>query len=101
MTDDPTARTVMRNEERSRYELLVDGEVVGVAEYRPGTGGRVVFPHTEIDRARRGNGLAAELVRAALDDVLVVGGTVDPRCWYVAQFIDENPEYQPLLSGPR
>ena len=101
MTDDPTVRTVMRNEERSRYELLVDGEVVGFAEYRPGAGGRVVFPHTVIDADRRGQGLGAVLVRGALDDVRARGGAVEPRCWYVAQFIDENPEYQPLLSGPR
>lgn len=101
MTVDPTPGTVVRNEERSRYELLVDGEVVGFAEYRPRAGAHVVFPHTVIDAGRRGQGLGAVLVRGALDDVRARGGTVEPLCWYVAQFIDENPEYQPLLGGSR
>lgn len=93
-----TPGTVVHNEARSRYELLVDGEVVGFADHRPGAGGRTVFPHTVIDADRRGQGLGAVLVRGALDDVRARGGTVEPLCWYVARFIDENPEYRPLLG---
>lgn len=92
---------VVRNDERSRYELLVGGEVVGFADYRPGPDGRAVFPHTVVDADRRGHGFGAVLVRGALDDVRARGGTVEPLCWYVARFIDENPEYQPLLGGSR
>jgi predicted GNAT family acetyltransferase len=90
---------VVRNQERSRYELVIDGEVVGFADYRPAADGLVVFPHTVVDAARRGQGLGAVLVRGALDDVQAWGGTVEPLCWYVAQFIDEHPEYRPLLAG--
>ncbi len=96
---DETRGAVVRNEERSRYELVVDGEVLGFADYRPGADGRTVFPHTVIDAGRRGQGLGAALVRGALDDVAARGGSVEPLCWYVAQFIDDNPEYQSLL-GP-
>ena len=88
---------VVRNEARSRYELLVEGEVAGFADYRP-AGDVVVFPHTVIDPARRGQGLGAELVRGALDDVRGRGATVEAPCWYVARFIEENPEYQALLA---
>ncbi|HEV3225816.1 MAG TPA: GNAT family N-acetyltransferase [Acidimicrobiales bacterium] len=87
---------VRHNVERSRYELLVDGVLVGIADYRI-DGDRIVFPHTEIDRARRGQGLGAVLVRAALDDVRPSGRRVDPQCWYVAEFIDDHPDYQELL----
>lgn len=82
--------------EMSRYEVAVDGAVVGVADYqvREGTW---VFSHTEVEPAHRGKGLAAELVRSALDDVRKAGGKVVPRCWYVAEFIDGNPEYADLL----
>jgi predicted GNAT family acetyltransferase len=93
-----TRTRVRHAADRSRYEIYVDGELAGVADYQRTDGDMFVFPHTEIDRARRGNGLAAELVRAALDDVRDAGGTVDPRCWYVAQFIDENPGYRDLLA---
>ncbi|MEY2588917.1 MAG: uncharacterized protein QOJ67_901 [Acidimicrobiaceae bacterium] len=91
------SNAVRHNAEASRYELYVDGELAGIAEYMI-TGDRIVFPHTEIDPSRRGQGLGAELVRGALDDVKPTGRAVVPRCWYVAEFIDANPEYQPLLK---
>jgi predicted GNAT family acetyltransferase len=83
--------------ERSRYELWLDGELVGIADYRI-DGDRVVFPHTEIVRHLRGRGHGAELVRGALDDVRGTGRTVVPRCWYVADFLDANPGYADLRA---
>ncbi len=75
--------------ERSRYELIIDGRVVGVADYRL-AGDTATFHHTEIEPSMRRQGLAAQLVRAALDDVRDSGRTVVATCWYVAQFIDEH-----------
>ena len=89
---------VRHNRELSRYEITVDGRVCGIADYRI-VGDRVVFPHTEIISSRRGQGLGEQLVRAALDDVRQSGRSVVPRCWYVAQFIDEHPEYADLLAA--
>ena len=94
------ANVVRRNPERSRYELLVDGEVVGIADYHV-QDGTWVFPHTVIAPERRGRGLGAELVQAALDDVRRAGGTVVPRCWYVADFIDAHPAYADLVAPAR
>jgi predicted GNAT family acetyltransferase len=91
------ANEVRHNVEASRYELVEDGEVLGIADYRI-AGDRIVFPHTEISASRRGQGLGAVLVRGALDDVVGSGRTVVPQCWYVAEFIEDNPEYQPLLA---
>jgi hypothetical protein len=88
---------VVNNPERSRYELLADGELAGVADYSV-RGDRVVMPHTEIDARRRGQGLGAVLVRAALEDLRASGHTVEPSCWYVAQFIDEHPEFRDLVA---
>ena len=88
---------VTKNESANRYELHVDGELVGIADYveRDGT---VVLPHTVIDGSRRGQGLGAVLVQGALDDIRPTGRTVVPSCWYVAEFIDENPSYKDLLA---
>ena len=55
---------VRHNAEQSRYELLVDGQLVGVADYRA-DGDVWTFPHTVIVGSRRGQGLGAELVRGA------------------------------------
>lgn len=88
----------MRNNPgRSRYELLIDGDLAGVADYSI-VEDRVVMPHTEIQQQLRGQGMGAVLVRNALDDLRSSGRTVVPQCWYVAQFIDENPEYRDLVA---
>jgi predicted GNAT family acetyltransferase len=89
---------VTNNTDKSRYEIHVEGRLAGVADYRV-AGEVIVFPHTEISPALRGNGLAAQLVGAALDDVRGSRRSVDPQCWYVAQFIDENPAYGDMLAA--
>ncbi len=90
--------TEVRHEtDRSRYELSVEGKVIGFADYHV-VGDRVVFPHTVIDPAMRGRGYGAVLVQGALDDVRRSGRTVVPQCWYVAQFIEEHAEYGDLLA---
>ena len=88
---------VRDNPDASRYELTVDDELVGIAEYYL-AGRLLVFPRTEIARARRGHGLGAVLVRAALDGARASGHLVVPRCWYVAEFIAEHPEYEDLVA---
>ena len=90
---------VRRAEERGRYELYVDGELTGVADYHPEPGGAVVLPHTEIAADRRGRGLGAVLVRGVLDDLRAEGRTVVPRCWYVAEYIAGHPEDADMVAG--
>ena len=89
---------VTNNREASRYELHVDGELVGIADYLI-EGDMVVFPHTEINSDKRGQGYGAILVRFALDDVRRSGASVIPQCWYVADFIRDNPGYTNLLAA--
>jgi predicted GNAT family acetyltransferase len=95
--DMSSARAVVRNDERSRYELVVDGAVVGIADFVV-QGDVVVVPHTEIAAHLRGQGLGAVLVRGVLDDIRGAGRTVVPRCWYVAEFVDANPDYADLVA---
>jgi uncharacterized protein len=90
-------REVTNNEAAARYELHVDGELVGIADYTE-RGDVIVIPHSEIDPSRRGQGLGAVLVQGTLDDIRPSGKKVVPSCWYVAQFIDENPSYKDLLA---
>jgi uncharacterized protein len=89
--------TVVDRKERSRYEITVGGEVVGIADYHA-RGDVVVLPHTVIDPDRRGQGLGEVLVRGALDDLRAQGRRIVPACWYVAQFVEEHPEYADLVA---
>ena len=92
------ATEVRRAPEESRYEILQDGRVAGIAEYAD-RGNVLVFHHTEIDAPLRGGGLGAALVRAALDDVRARGRRIVATCWFVAAFVDQNPEYADLVGS--
>ena len=86
------SRTVEDNPGASRYELHVDGELVGWSEYRP-AGESVIIAHTEIDERREGQGLGSELVRGTLDRIRTSGKTVIPTCAFTAAFISRHPQY--------
>jgi predicted GNAT family acetyltransferase len=88
---------VRRDDERRRYELVDDEQVVGVADFvlRDAV---MVLPHTEIDARRRGRGLGDVLVSGVLDDARARGITVVPSCWFVREYIDRHPETTDLLA---
>ena len=90
--------TVRDNTDQRRYELVVRDDIVGIADYSV-HGDTIVLPHTVIDPAHRGKGFGAVLVRGALDDIRSRGLNVDPRCWYVAEFIRAHEEYLELIEG--
>lgn len=88
---------VVDRDEAGRYEVLVDGALAGYAD-RIVDGTVMVLPHTVVDPRFRGRGLAATLVERALADARERSLTVDPQCWYVAQYIDSHPDEQDLLA---
>jgi predicted GNAT family acetyltransferase len=69
--------------DRERYELRVDDELVGIADYVD-RGERRLFTHTEVAPAHGGQGLGERLVRFALDDTRASGHEVVPLCSFVA-----------------
>ena len=96
---DPSDPDVVRNDERSRYELLIDGEVRGLADVRVLPDGRVGFPHTEVDHRLRERGYGSLLVARALDDVRARGERAVAQCSFVRQFEREHPEYADVFGS--
>ena len=88
---------VRENTDRRRFEILVDGEVVGFVAYRPRPDG-VVFTHTEVERAHRGQGLAEELAAGALDGIRASGRRLRSECPFMTKYLGEHPEYADLVS---
>ncbi|MFF9025974.1 GNAT family N-acetyltransferase [Streptomyces eurythermus] len=97
MTDTPTTPTVERVDARHRYEIRVDGQRAGLTAYRD-RGEQRVFFHTEIDPAYAGQGLASQLIRAALGDVRSSGGRVVPVCPFVAAYLSKHDDYDDLTD---
>ncbi len=96
-TSDPVAMEVRKNEAAGRYELWVDGALSSYADYLD-DGHVVTFPHTVTLPHFRNQGYAARVVRFALDDARAAGRRVRPLCWFVAQFVHDNPGYADLLE---
>ncbi|WP_243076123.1 GNAT family N-acetyltransferase [Microbacterium sp. SS28] len=82
--------TVTRNDTTHRYELRVGELLVGFTMFRIDQQGRLNFPHTEIDPAFRGRGLAQTLVAEAMTDVAARGETVVPHCPVVTAYLRRN-----------
>lgn len=80
-----------------RYELLLDDTRVGLLRYSDRDGVRNLT-HTQVDSAHQGKGLAAVLVRGALDDIRAQGLTAQPTCPYVQRFLQRHPEYADLIT---
>ncbi|BDZ59828.1 GNAT family N-acetyltransferase [Barrientosiimonas endolithica] len=83
--------TVRDNPDENRFEVLVDDQVAGFAEYRLAPG-RISFTHTEVGPDYSGRGLAGELVRTALDEVKGRGLDVLPFCPFVRKYIDTHQD---------
>jgi uncharacterized protein len=82
--------------DRDRYELSIDGEVVGFSVYRARPG-LIAFVHTEVDERLQGRGLADRLIRFALEDVRTRGLAVLPFCPFVKAFIERHREFAALV----
>jgi predicted GNAT family acetyltransferase len=91
------AVAIRDNPEADRYEITVDGELAGFAQYEP-HGSLRTFTHTEIDDHFAGRGLATELIAAALDDVRRQDGRIVAVCPFVRAFLDEHREYGDLVE---
>jgi predicted GNAT family acetyltransferase len=88
---------VVRNEQRHRYEALLDGEVAGFMTYRVGDG-TIELVHTEVDDTFEGEGVGSTLVRDVLDGIRREGDRgVIPSCPFVAEWIERHPDYADLV----
>jgi len=94
----PAEAEVVDVPDENRYELRLDGRLVGLAAYHR-RNGRIVFTHTEVDEASSGHGFGSRLAAAALDDARRRGLEVVPLCPFMTHYIERHPEYEDLVPG--
>lgn len=92
-----SALNLSKNEAENRYELEVDGERIGLIDYRA-TDSVTDMYHTEVDPAHGGKGYGQQLAKFALDDARARDLKVKPTCPFIAKYIAENDEYSDLLA---
>jgi predicted GNAT family acetyltransferase len=89
---------VSHNADAERYEITVDGEFAGFTEAHPLADGTILFPHTIVEPAFEGQGLASKLVTGALDDIRARGLHVHVTCPYILGWLPKHPDYQDLVA---
>jgi len=87
---------VIHENEDKRFVINLEGNEVYV-EYTM-EGNEINLYHTFTDPALRGKGLAAQVVRAALEFAKKNNVKVIPTCSYVQAFIAKNDEYKELVK---
>lgn len=88
---------VTNNEQQSRYETSVEGKTAFAAYIREGD--TITFTHTEVPPDLEGRGIAAALVKHALEEARAKKLGVVPACAYVAAYVRKHSEYQDLVRG--
>jgi len=100
MSAEPTLDPdVTDNTDEHRYEIRVDGQLVGYAVYER-VGERVAFVHTVVAPDFSGQGIGSRMVAAALDDVRRRRQQAVAQCSFVAHYIQGHPDYRDLLTAP-
>lgn len=88
---------VKHDERAGKYYAVVNGREA-VCEYGAAGEKTLNFYHTYVPPELRGQGVADELVRQALDDALERGYKVVPSCWFVRVYIDRHTKYKAVLA---
>jgi uncharacterized protein len=88
---------VIHERENERFVIYSEGNEVYV-EYSM-IGNDINLYHTYTHPALRGKGLAAQVVRAALEFAKENNLKVVPTCSYVQSFIAKNEEYKKLVAN--
>jgi uncharacterized protein len=95
---EPTTATVTLDEPNHRYEIAVDGTVIGLIDFVR-RGDVLDFHHTEVAPSYEGRGFGAHLVGRALDDVRARGLTVRPTCSFVRAYVRRHPDVADLVAS--
>lgn len=99
MSQEPTqlAEGVRLDEEAGEYQLDVDG-ATALLRFRQSGDGVVDLYSTFVPPEGRGLGVAARLVRVALDDLRRKGQKIIPTCSYLGTYLDRHPEDRDLVA---
>jgi len=90
-------RAVHDRPQRSRFELVADGELIAWADYSL-DGDTLVVPHVETAIAHRGHGNAARLMDGIVEHLRATDRTIRPVCSYAAGYLRDRPDTHDLLA---
>jgi predicted GNAT family acetyltransferase len=96
MKEEHNELLLRNNTEKKWFEAELDGRR-GRVEYMR-VQNRIIYTHTEVDKALAGKGVASRLVNFALEYARKEGLDIMPLCPFVAGYMKKNPAYNDLLA---
>ena len=97
MAIQPENILVEHNVAAGRFEAKLEDQLA-VLEYQR-QDGTLFFTHTEVPPKFRGQGIADQLAKQALDYARTHQFTVVPLCSFMATYIRRHPEYKNLVQN--
>jgi len=76
--------------ESNRIHLERDGETIAEVTFPETEKGVFTIDHTYVDSQLRGQGIAAELVKRAVEEIERHGGRVEATCSYAILWLNRN-----------
>ena len=73
------------------YSIDSRGELVAEITFPTKDGRGYCITHTFVDDSLKGQGIASQLVRAAVEQIHAQGGTVTAACSYAAGWLEKHP----------
>jgi len=89
---------IVHDEARGRFTHERDGHTSYLA-YRRLDEGTVDFVSTFTPPELRGRGIAARIVKRALEWADAGGLKVVPTCWFVAEYVERDPSWRRVIAG--
>jgi uncharacterized protein len=97
MAETPPDLAIRDNPDKHRFEADLGDGSFAIADYNL-IHGKIVFTHTEVPSAHRGQGIGSALIRYALNSARERGLQVIPICPFFAAYIKKHAEVQDLLD---
>lgn len=88
---------ILFEREHSRSAAYDGTQCIGYAVIEE-RGGRWVIPHTEVDPAYGGQGIARRLIEEIIDAARREGRKIVPVCSYAAKMMQGKDEYRDVLA---
>jgi uncharacterized protein len=88
---------VKNSEENQQFAAELDGKKAFI-NYKKQNGGVLNLTHTEVPPEFEGKGVGSRLVKQTLEQIKAEGAKIVPSCPFIANYIDQHPEYKSLIA---
>jgi uncharacterized protein len=91
---------VRLNEDANRFEVVENDRLAKITYVMMGPS-QIIFTHTIVPFSMKGQGIASQMAKYALDYAREQNLKVVPQCPFVRAYIERHKEYQDLVESSK